>query len=158
MIMHKISKSLLLVAAGVTLGTSTALVEQTPTVTYAATMSQENFDLANRDIADYLGNCQQYEQNDQTFKGFTSIKSIKYTKNNQIKVDVNDDIYQLPKARRTLLIQTLQNGVYGTLADNNLKKLSEKDIEKGCKTTVYLNGHVIGQSSTNDTRKISWNK
>ena len=158
MIMHKISKSLLLVAAGITLGTSTALVEQTPTVTYAATMSQENFDLANRDIADYLGNCQQYEQNDQTFKGFTSIKSIKYTKNNQIKVDVNDDIYQLPKARRTLLIQTLQNGVYGTLADNNLKKLSEKDIEKGCKTTVYLNGHVIGQSSTNDTRKISWNK
>lgn len=156
--MHKISKSLLLVAAGVTLGTSTALVEQTPTVTYAATMSQENFDLANRDIADYLGNCQQYEQNDQTFKGFTSIKSIKYTKNNQIKVDVNDDIYQLPKARRTLLIQTLQNGVYGTLADNNLQKLSEKDIEKGCKTTVYLNGHVIGQSSTNDTRKISWNK
>ncbi len=158
MIMHKISKSLLLVAAGVTLGTSTALVEQTPTVTYAATMSQENFDLANRDIADYLGNCQQYEQNDQTFKGFTSIKSIKYTKNNQIKVDVNDDIYQLPKARRTLLIQTLQNGVYGTLADNNLKKLSEKDIEKGCKTTIYLNGHVIGHSSTNDTRKISWNK
>lgn len=156
--MHKFSKSLMLAVAGIAVGTSAAVTVQKPTVTYAATMSQETFDLANRDIADYLGNCQQYEQNDQTFKGFTSIKDITYTKDNKIKVDVNDDIYQLPKARRTLLIQTLQNGVYGTLADNNLKKLSERDIEKGCKTTVYLNGHVIGQSSSNNTRKIDWNK
>ena len=115
-------------------------------------------DLANRYIADYLGNCQQYEQNDKTFKGFSSIKDITYLRDNKIKIDVNDDIYQLPKARRSLLIQDLQNGVYGTLADNDLKKLSEKDIQKGRPTTVYLNGKVIGHTAKNDNHHIIWDK
>ena len=121
-------------------------------------MTKEKNDLANRYIADYLGNCQQYEQNDKTFKGFSSIKDITYSRDNKIKIDVNDDIYQLPKARRSLLIQDLQNGVYGTLADNDLKKLSEKDIQKGCPTTVYLNGKVIGHTAKNDNHHIIWDK
>lgn len=160
-IMNKVSKGLVLALAGITVGTSTGLsttLFQPATVAYAASMSKEKDDLANRYIADYLGNCQQYEQNDKTFKGFTSIKDITYTRDNKIKIDVNDDIYKLPKARRSLLIQDLQNGVYGTLADNDLKKLSEKDIQKGCKTTIYLNGHVIGQTAKNDNHHIIWNK
>lgn len=56
------------------------------------------------------------------------------------------------------MIQDLQNGVYGTLADNDLKKLSEKDIQKGCPTTVYLNGKVIGHTAKNDNHHIIWNK
>ncbi len=59
---------------------------------------------------------------------------------------------------RSLLIQDLQNGVYGTLADNDLKKLSEKDIQKGCPTTVYLNGKVIGHTAKNDNHHIIWDK
>ena len=79
-------------------------------------------------------------------------------RDNKIKIDVNDDIYQLPKARRSLLIQDLQNGVYGTSADNDLKKLSEKDIQKGRPTTVYLNGKVIGHTAKNDNHHIIWDK
>ena len=56
------------------------------------------------------------------------------------------------------LIEDLQNGVYGTLADNDLKKLSEKDIQKGCPTTVYLNGKVIGHTAKNDNHHIIWDK
>lgn len=159
--MRKISKGLMLAVAGLTVGTNAGLTTnlfQSTNVAYAADMSKEKNDLANRYIADYLGNCQQYEQNDKTFKGFSCIKDITYTRDNKIKIDVNDDIYQLPKARRTLLVQNLQNGVYGTLADNDLKKLSEKDIQKGCKTTIYLNGHAIGHSANDDTRHIIWNK
>lgn len=160
--MQKISKGIMLAVAGITVGTSAGLApnlfQATPAIAYAATMTKEKNDLANRYIADYLGNCQQYEQNDKAFKGFTSIKDITYTRDNKIKIDVNDDIYQLPKARRSLLMQNLQNGVYGTLADNDLKKLSEKDIQKGCKTTIYLNGHVIGQTAKNDNHHIIWNK
>ena len=138
--MNKISKGLIFALAGITVGTSTGLSTtffQSTSVAYAAEMTKEKNDLANRYIADYLGNCQQYEQNDKTFKGFSSIKDITYSRDNKIKIDVNNDIYQLSKARRSLLIQDLQNGVYGTLADNDLKKLSEKDIQKGCPTTVY---------------------
>lgn len=130
-IMNKVSKGLVLALAGITVGTSTGLSTtffQSTSVAYAAEMTKEKNDLANRYIADYLGNCQQYEQNDKTFKGFSSIKDITYSRDNKIKINVNDDIYQLPKARCSLLIQDLQNGVYGTLADNDLKKLSEKDI------------------------------
>ena len=56
------------------------------------------------------------------------------------------------------MIQDLQNGVYGTLADNDLKKLSEKDIQKGRPTTVYLNGKVIGHTAKNDNHHIIWDK
>ncbi|MCC4491253.1 hypothetical protein LMB81_07050 [Limosilactobacillus reuteri] len=56
------------------------------------------------------------------------------------------------------MIQDLQNGVYGTLADNDLKKLSEKDIQKDCSTTVYLNGKVIGHTAKNDNHHIIWDK
>lgn len=160
-IMNKISKGLILALAGITVGTSTGLsttLFQSTSVAYAAEMTKEKNDLANRYIADYLGNCQQYEQNDKTFKGFSSIKDITYSRDNKIRIDVNDDIYQLPKARRSLLIQDLQNGVYGTLADNDLKKLSEKDIQKGCPTTIYLNGKVIGHTAKNDNHHIIWNK
>ncbi len=160
-IMNKVSKGLVLALAGITVGTSTGLSTtffQSTSVAYAAEMTKEKNDLANRYIADYLGNCQQYEQNDKTFKGFSSIKDITYSRDNKIKIDVNDDIYQLPKARRSLLIQDLQNGVYGTLADNDLKKLSEKDIQKGCPTTVYLNGKVIGHTAKNDNHHIIWDK
>ena len=160
-IMNKISKGLILALAGITVGTSTGLSTtffQSTSVAYAAEMTKEKNDLANRYIADYLGNCQQYEQNDKTFKGFSSIKDITYPRDNKIKINVNDDIYQLPKARRSLLIQDLQNGVYGTLADNDLKKLSEKDIQKGCPTTVYLNGKVIGHTAKNDNHHIIWDK
>lgn len=160
-IMNKVSKGLVLALAGITVGTSTGLSTtffQSTSVAYAAEMTREKNDLANRYIADYLGNCQQYEQNDKTFKGFSSIKDITYSRDNKIKIDVNDDIYQLPKARRSLLIQDLQNGVYGTLADNDLKKLSEKDIQKGCPTTVYLNGKVIGHTAKNDNHHIIWDK
>ncbi len=156
-IMNKVSKGLVLALAGITVGTSTGLSTtffQSTSVAYAAEMTKEKNDLANRYIADYLGNCQQYEQNDKTFKGFSSIKDITYSRDNKIKIDVNDDIYQLPKARRSLLIQDLQNGVYGTLADNDLKKLSEKDIQKGCPTTVYLNGKVIGHTAKNDNQDL----
>jgi len=160
-IMNKVSKGLVLALAGITVGTSTGLSTtffQSTSVAYAAEMTKEKNDLANRYIADYLGNCQQYEQNDKTFKGFSSIKDITYSRDNKIKIDVNNDIYQLSKARRSLLIQDLQNGVYGTLADNDLKKLSEKDIQKGCPTTVYLNGKVIGHTAKNDNHHIIWNK
>ena len=160
-IMNKVSKGLVLALAGITVGTSTGLSTtffQSTSVAYAAEMTKEKNDLANRYIADYLGNCQQYEQNDKTFKGFSSIKDITYSRDNKIKIDVNDDIYQLPKARRSLLIQDLQNGVYGTLADNDLKKWSEKDIQKGCPTTVYLNGKVIGHTAKNDNHHIIWDK
>ena len=160
-IMNKISKGLILALAGITVGTSTGLSTtffQSTSVAYAAEMTKEKNDLANRYIADYLGNCQQYEQNAKTFKGFSSIKDITYSRDNKIKIDVNNDIYQLSKARRSLLIQDLQNGVYGTLADNDLKKLSEKDIQKGCPTTVYLNGKVIGHTAKNDNHHIIWNK
>ncbi len=159
--MNKISKSLILALAGITVGTSTGLSTtffQSTSVAYAAEMTKEKNDLTNRYIADYLGNCQQYEQNDKTFKGFSSIKDITYSRDNKIKIDVNNDIYQLSKARRSLLIQDLQNGVYGTLADNDLKKLSEKDIQKGCPTTVYLNGKVIGHTAKNDNHHIIWDK
>ncbi len=160
-IMNKVSKGLVLALAGITVGTSTGLSTtffQSTSVAYAAEMTKEKNDLANRYIADYLGNCQQYEQNDKTFKGFSSIKDITYSRDNKIKIDVNNDIYQLSKARRSLLIQDLQNGVYGTLADNDLKKLSEKDIQKGCPTTVYLNGKVIGHTAKNDNHHIIWDK
>lgn len=159
--MNKVSKGLVLALAGITVGTSTGLSTtffQSTSVAYAAEMTKEKNDLANRYIADYLGNCQQYEQNDKTFKGFSSIKDITYSRDNKIKIDVNNDIYQLSKARRSLLIQDLQNGVYGTLADNDLKKLSEKDIQKGCPTTVCLNGKVIGHTAKNDNHHIIWDK
>ena len=160
-VINKFSDGLVLALAGITVGTSTGLSTtffQSTSVAYAAEMTKEKNDLANRYIADYLGNCQQYEQNDKTFKGFSSIKDITYSRDNKIKIDVNNDIYQLSKARRSLLIQDLQNGVYGTLADNDLKKLSEKDIQKGCPTTVYLNGKVIGHTAKNDNHHIIWDK
>lgn len=105
--MNKVSKGLVLALAGITVGTSTGLSTtffQSTSVAYAAEMTKEKNDLANRYIADYLGNCQQYEQNDKTFKGFSSIKDITYSRDNKIKIDVNNDIYQLSKARRSLLI------------------------------------------------------
>lgn len=91
-----------------------SLTNAVPTV---AAASQENIDIANRDIATYLANCQQYESNDKQFDGYTSIKNIQYLGNKQVKVTVNDDFYQLSKPHRDLLIDSLQNGVIGTLMD-----------------------------------------
>ena len=91
-IMNKVSKGLVLALAGITVGTSTGLSTtffQSTSVAYAAEMTKEKNDLANRYIADYLGNCQQYEQNDKTFKGFSSIKDITYSRDNKIKIDVS---------------------------------------------------------------------
>ena len=51
----------------------------TATATTVAASTKENMDIANRDIASYLANCQQYESNDKQFQVFTSIKNIQYT-------------------------------------------------------------------------------
>ena len=66
--MNKVSKGLVLALASITVGTSTGLsgtstglsttLFQSTSVAYAAEMTKEKNDLANRYIADYLGNCQ----------------------------------------------------------------------------------------------------
>lgn len=56
-IMNKVSKGLVLALAGITVGTSTGLSTtffQSTSVAYAAEMTKEKNDLANRYIADYL--------------------------------------------------------------------------------------------------------
>lgn len=132
-----------------------SLTNAVPTV---ADASQENIDIANRDIATYLANCQQYESNDKQFDGYTSIKNIQYLGNKQVKVTVNDDFYQLSKPHRDLLIDSLQNGVIGTLMDDQQQKLAESDVHKGMKTKVYLNNQLIGQSSKQNNRVMDWKK
>ncbi|MGK4160927.1 hypothetical protein AB0X45_02810 [Limosilactobacillus reuteri] len=59
--MNKVSKGLVLALASITVGTSIGLsttLFQSTSVAYAAEMTKEKNDLANRYIADYLGNCQ----------------------------------------------------------------------------------------------------
>lgn len=157
--MHKISKLTLTLVASLGLaGATTVAINAAPTLPVAQAASNENLALANRNIADYLADCQQYESSDKQFRGFTSIKQITYTNKHTIKVDVNDDLFQLSKARRSLLIDTMQNGVIGTLMDNGLANFNQAAVQKGCKTTIYLNGQVIGRSAANNYRQINWNK
>ena len=42
--------------------------------------------------------------------------------------------------------------------DDQDQKLAESDIHRGCKTSVYLNNQLIGQSSKSDWRVINWKK
>lgn len=157
--MHKISKlTLTLVASLGMAGVTTVAVNQAPFQPVAQAASNEDLTLANRDIANYLADCQQYESSDKQFRGFTSIKQITYTNKHTIRVDVNNDLFQLSKARRSLLIDTMQNGVIGTLMDNGLASFNQAAVQKGCKTTVYLNGQVIGRSAANNYRQIDWSK
>lgn len=157
--MHKISQLTLTLAVSLGMaGATTVAINQAPALPVAQAASNENLALANRNIADYLADCQQYESSDKQFRGFTSIKQITYTNKHTIKVDVNDDLFQLSKARRSLLIDTMQNGVIGTLMDNGLANFSQAAVQKGCKTTIYLNGQVIGRSAANNYRQINWNK
>lgn len=157
--MNKIKNIGLTALACLTLGgamvASDSLTTMAPSV---AASTKENTDIANRDIASYLANCQQYESGDKQFQGFTSIKDIQYQGKSQIKITVNDDFYKLTKPRRDLLIDTLQNGVIGTLMDDQQQKLAESDVHKGFKTKVYLNNQLIGQSSKNNNRVINCNK
>lgn len=139
-------------------GTSTIAMNSVPANPTASAASRENIDIANRDIASYLANCQQYESSDKQFQGFTSIKAIRYLGNNRVKITVNDDFYNLSKPRRDLLIDTLQNGILGTLMDDQQEQLAESDIHKGVQTKVYLNNQLIGQSSKNNNRQINWQK
>lgn len=155
--MNQISKLTLVASLGMA-GVTTAAINTIPTQPLVQAASSENLALANRNIADYLADCQQYESSDKQFRGFTSIKQITYTNRHTIKVDVNAEFFQLSKARRTLLIDTMQNGVIGTLMDNGLANFSQAAIQKGCKTTIYLNGHVIGRSAAHNYRQINWNK
>lgn len=157
--MNKIKKISLTALACLSLGGAMTAVDSfTPTATTVAASTKETMDIANRDIANYLANCQQYESNDKQFQGFTSIKNIQYLGKSQIKTTVNDDFFKLSKPRRDLLIDSMQNGVIGTLMDDQQQKLAESDIHKGFKTKVYLNNQLIGQSSKNDNRVINWNK
>lgn len=157
--MNKFTKLGLTAITSLSIAGATVVVDNyQPGIQTVQADAKENQDLANRAIANYLGNCQQYESNDKQFQGFTSIKSIKYVGKSKIKIDVNDDIYKLAKPRRDLLIDNLQNGVIGTLMDNNLQKMAESDVQKGCKTTIYLNGKVIGRSSNSNYRHINWVK
>lgn len=157
--MNQISKLILtLVASLGVAGASTVAVNTAPVMPVVQAASSENLALANRNIADYLADCQQYESSDKQFRGFTSIKQITYTNRHTIRVDVNAELFQLSKARRTLLIDTMQNGVIGTLMDNGLANFSQTAIQKGCKTTIYLNGQVIGRSAAHNYRQINWNK
>lgn len=134
---------------------SDSLTSNAPVVMAA---SQENLDIANRDIASYLANCQQYESNDKQFQGFTSIKEIRYLGNQRVKITVNSDFYQLAKSRRDLLIDSLQNGVIGTLMNDQQERVTESSVHQGMKTKVYLNNQLIGQSSKQNNRIINWNK
>ena len=52
----------------------------------------------------------------------------------------------------------MQNGILGTLMDDQQEKLAEGDIHKGNQTKVYLNNQLIGQSSKNNNRLINWQK
>jgi hypothetical protein len=157
--MNKFRKlTITLVASLGIAGATTVVINQPSTLPTIEAASTENLDLANRDIASYLDNCQQYESSDKQFRGFTSIKQITYTSKHTIKVDVNDDLFQLSKVRRTLLIDTLQNGVISTLMDNDLANFNQTAIQKGCKTTIYLNGQVIGRSASDNYRQIEWSK
>ncbi|MGN1279918.1 MAG: hypothetical protein ACI4T4_04440 [Limosilactobacillus sp.] len=157
--MNKLSKlTITLVASLGIAGAATVTVNQSPVLPTAQAASTENLDLANWDIASYLDNCQQYEANDKQFRGFTSVKQITYTSKHTIRVDVNNDIFQLSKSRRSLLIDILQNGVISTLMDNDLANFNQAAVQKGCKTTVYLNNQVIGHSAGHNYRQIEWNK
>lgn len=157
--MNKIKQISLSALACLSLGgalvTVNSLGEHVPTVVAA---SREDTTIANRDIASYLANCQQYESNDKQFQGFTSIKQIQYLGNRQIKITVNDDFYRLTKPRRDLLIDSLQNGVIGTLMNDQQERPSESDVHQGMETKVYLNNQLIGQSSKSNKRIIDWNK
>lgn len=157
--MNKFSKlTITLVACLGVAGATTVAINQSPSLPTVQAASNENLDLANRDIASYLDNCQQYESSDKQFRGFTSIKQITYTSKHTIRVDVNDDIFQLSKSRRSLLIDILQNGVISTLMDNDLANFNQAAVQKGCKTTVYLNNQVIGHSAAHNYRQIQWSK
>lgn len=157
--MNKFSKLAVTMVASLGIaGATTFAINQAPALPTVQAASTENLDLANRDIANYLDNCQQYESSDKQFRGFTSIKQITYTSKHTIRVDVNDDIFQLSKSRRSLLVDILQNGVISTLMDNNLVNFNQTAVQKGCKTTVYLNGQVIGHSAAGNYRQIVWSK
>lgn len=157
--MRKINSITLTALACLTVGgalvTSDNLTSNVPTV---AASSRENLDIANRDIASYLANCQQYESNDKQFQGFTSIKEIQYLGNQRVKITVNNDFYQLSKSRRDLLIDSLQNGVIGTLMNDQQEKVTERSVHQGIKTSIYLNNQLIGQSSKQNNRIINWDK
>lgn len=157
--MRKIKSITLTALACLTFGgalvVSDSLTSNAPVV---AAASQENLDIANRDIASYLANCQQYESNDKQFQGFTSIKEIQYLGNHQVKITVNNDFYQLAKSRRDLLIDSLQNGVIGTLMNDQQEKVTESSVHQGMKTKVYLNNQLIGQGSKQNSRIINWDK
>lgn len=157
--MNKFSKlTVTLVASLGIVGATTVVINKSPALPTVQAASTEKIDLANRDIASYLDNCQQYESSDMQFRGFTSIKQITYTSKHTIRVDVNDDIFQLSKSRRSLLIDILQNGVISTLMDNDLANFNQAAVQKGCKTTIYLNGQVIGHSAAGNYRQIVWSK
>lgn len=157
--MRKINSITLTALACLTVGgalvTSDNLTSNVPTV---AASSRENLDIANRDIASYLANCQQYESNDKQFQGFTSIKEVQYLGNQRVKITVNNDFYQLSKSRRDLLIDSLQNGVIGTLMNDQQEKVTERSVHQGIKTSIYLNNQLIGQSSKQNNRIINWDK
>lgn len=157
--MNKFSKlTVTLVASLGIVGATTVVINKSPAPPTVQAASTEKIDLANRDIASYLDNCQQYESSDMQFRGFTSIKQITYTSKHTIRVDVNDDIFQLSKSRRSLLIDILQNGVISTLMDNDLANFNQAAVQKVCKTTIYLNGQVIGHSAAGNYRQIVWSK
>lgn len=157
--MKKLTKTCLSIVACLSIaGGSTVAINSVSTIPTVTAASREKIDIANRDIASYLANCQQYESNDKQFQGFTSIKAISYQGKNRVKITVNDDFYNLSKPRRDLLIDTLQNGILGTLMDDQQEQLAESDIHKGIYTKVYLNNQLIGQSSKNNNRQINWQK
>lgn len=157
--MNKFSKLIVTLVASLGIaGATTVAINQAPALPTVQAASTENLDLANRDIAGYLDNCQQYESSDKQFRGFTSIKQITYTSKHTIRVNVNNDIFQLSKSRRSLLIDILQNGVISTLIDNDLANFNQAAVQKGCKTNIYLNDQVIGHSAADNYRQIVWSK
>ncbi|KRM37606.1 hypothetical protein [Limosilactobacillus pontis] len=69
--MNQISKlTLTLVACLGVAGASTVAVNTAPVMPVVQAASSENLALANRNIADYLADCQQYESSDKQFRGF----------------------------------------------------------------------------------------
>lgn len=63
--MNKFSKLIVTLVASLGIaGATTVAINQTPALPTVQAASTENLDLANRDIAGYLDNCQQHESSD----------------------------------------------------------------------------------------------
>lgn len=93
---------------------------------------------------------------DPNFAWTKFIKSIKYLKNNQVEVYVNDNFTKLKENARMNVIDNAQ--MFSLRIIDDIKSPSEETYIKGLATIIFCDGNYIGRSKFMSHKDFIWNR